>query len=46
LGMLVCCWERWKGRANAKEVVEKRVAGISGLNATVSAKLAGKKTVL
>nr|GEU70650.1 hypothetical protein [Tanacetum cinerariifolium] len=35
-----------EGRANAMEVGEKRMAGNSGLNATVLAKLAGKKTLL
>nr|GFD61846.1 hypothetical protein [Tanacetum cinerariifolium] len=45
LGMLVCCWERWK-RAGMEEMVEKRMAGNSGLNATMLAKLAGKKTLL
>nr|GEV49705.1 reverse transcriptase domain-containing protein [Tanacetum cinerariifolium] len=44
--------EGWNGgevgekRGDVTEKEEKRKAGISGLNATVSAKLAGKKTLL
>nr|GEX81797.1 hypothetical protein [Tanacetum cinerariifolium] len=44
--LLVRCRERWKRVVGMEEMVEKRMAGKSGLNATVSAKLAGKMMLL